>query len=145
MSYYDRDRRPRNAQGAPQSWGSETAAGTMNLPPAHYGNTAEFLVSGWPYIKTLEGDGSADFGYVTQWVCVSAIGTDVTITIDGGSATFVVPAGTISPRFDWKCTSIGVTLGTTGNGEKACVSAGLTNVDEDDFPNISQYTGVKEN
>ena len=72
-------------------------------------------------------------------MCISAIGTNVTVTIDGGSAAFTVPSGTISPRFDFKCTSITVTLAGAGS---ACVSAGLTNVKSDDFVDISGFNGV---
>ncbi len=128
MSYYDRDR--------------DTAAQTMNIPKAHHGNTAEFMVSGWPYLQTFTADGSTSFGYVTQWICVSAVGTDVTLTLDDGSAAFTVPAGTISPRFDFKCTKVTLDLDSTGAGKYACVSAGLTNVREADFPDITGYTGV---
>ena len=129
--YYDRDR--------------TLAAPTMNIPKAHYGNTAEFLVSGWPYLETTTtadpagATATSTFGYVTQWVCISAIGANVTITLDGGSAAFTVPAGTISPRFDFKCTSVTVVLDGAGS---ACVSAGLTNVKAEDFPDIKTYTGV---
>ena len=126
MSYYDRDR--------------STAARTMNIPKAHYGNTAEFLVSGWPFLETHTAGGTSTFGYVTQWVCISAIGANVTVTLDGGGAAFTVPAGTISPRFDFKCTSVTVALDGAGS---ACVSAGLTNVKAEDFPDISDYTGVQ--
>ena len=129
MSYYDRDR--------------ATAARTMNIPKAHHGNTAEFLVSGWPFLETHTttgaGNGTSTFGFVTQWVCISAIGANVTVTLDGGAAAFTVPAGTISPRFDFKCTSVKVALDGAGS---ACVSAGLTNVRSEDFPDISTYTGV---
>ena len=131
MSYYDRDR--------------TTAAKSMNSPKAHFGNTAEFLVSGWPYLETTTTadpagvSATSSFGYVTQWVCISAIGTDVTFTLDGGGASFTVPSGTISPRFDFKCTSVTVTLAGAGS---ACVSAGLTNVLAADFPDIKSYTGV---
>ena len=138
--YYDRDRNPRTDAGVS---GTRTMAGSMNHPAAHYGNTAEFMVSGWPYFETISvtngAGGTASFEMVTQWVCISAIGTDVTVTIDGGAAAFTVPSGTISPRFDFKCTSITVVGGGSGS---ACIAAGLTNVSTDDFPNISTYDGV---
>jgi len=131
--YYDRDRRNDTI----------TPAGTMNHPMTHHGNTSEYMVSGYPFFETHTADGTSTFGYVTQWVCVSAIGTDVTVTINGGAAAFTVPSGTVSPRFNFKCTSISVDLTTTGTGKAACVAAGLTNVKSADFPDISGFTGVQ--
>ena len=135
--YYDVDRRSREDYG--HNANLNQTAGHMNHPMTHYGNTAEYLVSGYPFFQTHTSTGTSTFGYVTQWVCISAIGTNVTVTIDGGGAAFTVPSGTISPRFDFKCTSITVTLAGSGS---ACVSAGLTNVAATDFPDISTYTGV---
>ena len=51
--YYDRDRTNR--------------AGTMQYPQTHIGNTAEYLVSGWPYAKTVTTTTTITFDEVTQW------------------------------------------------------------------------------
>ena len=129
MSYYDRDR--------------TTTAGLMQQPGAYIGNTSEYMVSGWPYAETLTATGTVGFTSVTQWICVSAIGTDVTLTFQGGSASFVIPAGTLSPRFDVKCTSVTLTMGSSGTGEKASILAGLTNVQTDQYPDLSTAVGIQ--
>jgi hypothetical protein len=127
--YYDRDR--------------PAAAGQMNHAQSHYGNTAEYMVSGYPWIKSITASGAQTitFDFVTQWICISAIGANVTLTF-GGAQTFIVPVGTISPRFNVKCKTITVTLGSTGGGESANIAAGLTNVPAADFPDITGYTGI---
>ena len=141
--YYDRDRRYRDpASNDADDFDTPHPRGTMNHPITHHGNTAEYMVSGYPFFQTHSLDsssGTSTFGYVTQWICISAIGQNCVVTINGGSAAFTVPAGTISPRFDFKCTTITVTMVGAGT---ACVSAGLTNVKSADFPDISGYTGV---
>lgn len=126
--YYDVDRTNR--------------AGLMHQPSPYIGNTSEYMVSGWPYAATVTTTTTIDFTSVTQWICVSAIGTDVTLTFQGGAAAFVVPAGTLSPRFDVKCTSVTLTMGTSGTGEKASLLAGLTNVRTAQYPDISAAVGV---
>ena len=89
--YYDRDRRPRNAVGTPQSWDTQTPAGTMNHPTTHIGNTSEYMASGYPFIRTIavagqtikdeDGNNQAladsdvikvSFPYVTRWIIVKA-------------------------------------------------------------------------
>lgn len=126
--YYDRDR--------------TNSAGLMQQPGAYIGNTSEYMVSGWPYAETVESTTTITFTSVSQWICVSAIGTDVTLTFQGGSAAFIIPAGTLSPRFDVKCTSVTLTMGSSGSGEKASLLAGLTNVKTSQYPDISAAAGV---
>ena len=136
MSYYDRDRRPRQADGTPDNWSTQTAAGTMNHPTTHYGNTAEFLVSGWPYIHEGSGSGSVTFTHVTQWFVVTAGTSDVEISFKSGGKAFVVPAGTTSPRLDLKCV-------TVYHNNDCTIIAGLTNVLAAEFPDMSEWTGIK--
>ena len=106
--YYDRDRRPRNGIGAPQSWDSQTAAGTMNHPTTHIGNTSEYQASGYPFVQTipisgtlLDESGSTitlanndvikiTFPYVTRWIIVKGVNS-------GGTAE--VPIGNIHIGF----------------------------------------------
>lgn len=126
--YYDRDR--------------TNNAGLMQQPGAYIGNTSEYMVSGWPYAATVSATTTVDFTSVSQWICVSAVGTDVTITFQGGSAAFVVPAGTMSPRFDVKCTSVTLTMGSSGSGESASILAGLTNVKTSQYPDVSNADGI---
>ena len=102
--YYDRDRRPRNAIGAPQSWDTQTPAGTMNHPTTHIGNTAEYMASGYPFITTIavkgqtiadeDGDGvvlndsdiiKVTFPYVTRWIIVKATNLDGTASVPIGN------------------------------------------------------------
>ena len=70
--YYDRDRQ--NDAVKP--------AGTMNHPITHHGNVAEYQASGFPYVITLSGaqsDTRVKFPYVTQWICVSGLGADLSL------------------------------------------------------------------
>ena len=135
MSYYDRDRNPRSTStGLPTS--SADAAGTMNHPSTHYGNTAEFLVSGWPYIHDGSTGTNVDFTHVTQWIVVTAGNAPVTISFKSGGAGFVVPANTTSPRLDLKCATVYYSAACT-------IIAGLTNVLASEFPDMSGWTGIK--
>ena len=148
--YYDRDRNPRNEVTGIS--GTRTMAGTMNHPTTHYGNTAEFMVSGWPYLgqKTnadLNGDLSdydceITFTHVTQHITISAIDGNITVTLGGGAASFIVPAGTISPRFDVK---VGQMTLTIPDGATASYIAGLTNVPVSELPDMSAWTGIAAN
>ena len=144
--YYDRDRNPRNeATGVS---GTRTMAGTMNQPVAHYGNTAEFLVSGWPYLGEFTNNNAQTqsqtitFTHVTQHITVSAFDGDVSFSVGGGSATMTIPAGTISPRLDVKIGSITFTLPA---GASVSFVAGLTNVPVSELPTMLAWTGVADN
>ena len=88
--YYDRDRNPRNQVTGVS--GTRTAAGTMNHPHSHVGNTAEYMASGYPFMQTVKIDSASyardtdgavtalddndivkvSFPYVTRWVIVRA-------------------------------------------------------------------------
>jgi len=86
--YYDRDRNPNGAFGS-----NATAAGTMNHPYTHVGNTAEYQSSGYPFFQTIainntsypdaddtstdialdDGDIiSIEFPYVSRWIMMTA-------------------------------------------------------------------------
>ena len=128
MSYYDRDR--------------TNAAPTMGQPRTYIGNTAEYMVSGWPYAKTVTGTTTIEFNEVTQWINVSAVGAAVTVTFQGGAAAFVVPAGTQTGQLELKCTKVTLTF-TGGVNISASILAGMTNVKADQYPNLSSYAGIQ--
>ena len=136
--YYDRDRNPGGA-------GTRTTAGTMNHPYTHHGNTAEYLVSGWPYVKShTSGGGGAEivtinFPFVTQFIQVSSIGGTAEIRFkSGGTSVFKVPTGT-TVRLDVKCKDVFITCQAN---DTVSIAAGLTNVHRDEFPDISALEGV---
>ena len=141
--YYDRDRNPNGTAHKTNA----TAMGTMNHPVTHYGNTAEFLVAGWPYIGTKTNATSSpinftvDFDYVTQFVQVSAVGGDITISIGTGSATFIVPEDR-TVNLPVKLKTIKFTVPATGT---VSFCAGLTNVPASEFPDISAFDGIAAN
>ena len=126
--YYDRER--------------TNAARTMQHPQTYIGNTAEYLVSGWPYAKNVTGTTTITFGEVTQWINVSAVGADVTVTFQGGGAAFVVPQGTQTGQLELKCTKVTLTF-SGGAGISASILAGMTNIKANQYPDLSNYTGVK--
>ena len=145
--YYDRDRNVRGTNGQYSSPSDATVAPIMNHPATHYGNTAEFLVAGWPYIGSKTNATSSpinftvNFDYVTQFVQVSAIGQDITISIGTGSATFIVPEDR-TVKLPVKLKTIKFTVPGTGT---VSFCAGLTNVPASEFPDISAFDGIAAN
>ena len=145
--YYDRDRNTREDEYG-HNEDSFNVAGTMNHPRAHYGNTAEFMVSGWPYLGEFTNNNATSqsktitFSHVTQHVTISAFDGDVSFSVGGGGATMTIPAGTISPRLDVKIGSITFTL--PSNASVSFV-AGLTNVPVSELPTMSGWDGVSSN
>ena len=124
--YYDRDR--------------SLAAGSFhNHGGTFIGNTAEYMVSGWPYAKTVTSTTTITFNAVTQWINVSAVGGNVEVTFQGGTSKFVVPTGTQTGQLDLKCTEVTLTLAAGS----ASIMAGLTNVKSNQMPDISEYAGIK--
>ena len=112
MGYYDRDR--------------TSAAGTMNHPGTHVGNTAEYMASGYPFFCSIAtatavtfaadktGAGSAGsqtlddgdvisvaFPYVSRWVIVKGFKAGVAVAYDevfvGVSKTGVGTGSTAGP------------------------------------------------
>lgn len=130
MSYYDRDR--------------TTAAGTMQHPGTYIGNTAEYLVSGWPYVKSIiNDDGNSttytlSLNYVTSEIKIQAIGSNMTISLQGSADTFIVAAGT-TMTLPVKCTSLSFTNGTQNHG--ITVIASLTNIPASQYPSDSWVGG----
>jgi hypothetical protein len=127
MSYYDRDK--------------TDAQPKMQWPRPHFGSVAEYQVSPWPYIKNVGSSASeeeVDFGSVTRWITVHALNTSCTISFVSGGASFEVPVGTLV-RLELKCTKIYVTT-TTGT---CSIIAGITSIDNSQFPDISLRDGVK--
>ena len=123
--YYDRDK----------------AAGTvtryMHQPKAYIGNTSEYMVAGWPYVKSiLNDDGNATdytltLRYVTSEIKIQAVGGDMTISLQGSSDTFVVAAGT-TMTLPVKCTTLSFSNAVQGNG--ITVIASLTNIRAAEYP-----------
>ena len=128
MSYYDRDK----ADAQPK----------MQWPKPHFGSVAEYQVSPWPFVVNApvsQTDLLVDFGSVTRWITVHAIGDACTIGFATGGPAFTVPVGTLV-RLELKCTKIYVTTTATGT---CSIIAGVTSVDDAMFPDISLRDGVK--
>lgn len=131
MSYYDRDR--------------SNAAPMMHQPKTYIGNTAEYLVAGWPFVCTYtgaSGNGSDEtktvtFNYVTQFVQITAHDGDISLKINGSSA-FQVPSGT-TVRLDVKCTELVITVPDT---KTFSLVAGLTNISKNQYPTDSWSGGT---
>lgn len=130
MSYYDRDR--------------TLAAGTTHSHGGTYiGNTAEYLVSGWPYVKSIiNDDGNAteytlDLNYVTSEIKIQAVGSDMTVSLQG-SDSFIVAAGT-TMTLPVKCTTLSFSNGTQDHG--IIVIAALTNIPAAQYPSDSWVGG----
>jgi hypothetical protein len=127
MSYYDRDK--------------SDAQPKMQWPKPHFGSVAEYQVSPWPCIKNVVAgvtNEEVDFGSVTRWITINAITSSCTISFASGGASFTVPAGELV-RLELKCTKIYVTT-TTGT---CSIIAGVTSIDDSQFPDISSRDGVK--
>ena len=166
--YYDRDRRPRNANGTQNSWDANTPAGTMNHVYSHHGNVAEYQVSGFPFVQRVQLDADQEkvltFPYVTQWIQFEVDGgEDCAVAFGeagqegqsgGGKGTnyFVVKsamstandATTFSPstnRFPIRCAKVFLS-DLNGSGCTVTVIAGLTAVRSSEFPDISGLKGV---
>ncbi len=129
--YYDKDRNPNGYMGA-----NATAQGTMGLPSPHLGNTAEYLVAGWPYTKDFTaGAASGDyteaiaFQYVTQFITITAVGGNATVSIQGGD-NFTVYSGT-TQKFEVKAVDVSVTVSETDGFQ---LVAGLTNIPRSQYP-----------
>ena len=131
--YYDRDRSPPGSS-------TRTAAGTMNYPGTYIGNTAEYLVSGWPYVKRIVNpDGNTrthtvNFNYVTSELKIQAVNQDITITLQDSSDTFIVKDDT-TITLPVKCTKLSFQVTTIGNG--ITVIASLTNIPASQYPSAT--------
>lgn len=127
MGYYDRDR--------------TTAASTMQWPEPHIGSTSEFLVAGWPY--TLSYDNATGgtttneivFRYVSKFITITALTSDLSVSIQSGSA-FVIPAGT-TQKFEVKATTVDI---DTEAGAGFRLIAGLTNIKKKHYPDLTAVT-----
>ncbi len=130
MSYYDRDRT--NVQGH------------MSYPKTYIGNTAEYLVSGWPYVKTIKNTTDASqtqtvtFNYITSELKIQGVNTDVTVFLQGSTDSFVVQEDT-TITLPVKCTTLQFT--TDNLGEGITVIAALTNIPAADYPSDSWEGG----
>ena len=161
--YYDRDRNPGGA-------GTRTVAGTMNHPITHHGNTAEYMGSGFPYVKTINLDGTTaewiEFPFVTQWLQVRLNDVSKVLYIafsqsgmwDGDNSSTSDPApsnfielhapdhgsgaNTLPPSTPvYRLKCAKVYLKASGTCSVSVI-AGMTNVPSSQFPDISALPGV---
>ena len=130
MSYYDRDR--------------TNTAGTMHSHGGTYiGNTAEYLVSGWSYVKSIINDDGVsttytlNLNFVASEIKIQAVGSDMTVSLQG-SDSFIVAAGT-TMTFPVKCTTVSFTNATQDHG--IVVIAALTNIPAAQYPSDSWSGG----
>ena len=126
MSYYDRDKA--NAQPS------------MMWPKPHFGSAVEYQVSGWPFVANVgtgETDFEVDFGSVTRWITVHALGASCDLMFKAGGEAFKVPVGELV-RLELKCTKIYITT-STGT---CSIIAGVTSIDDEAFPDISSRAGI---
>ena len=163
MSYYDRDRNVRKADGTFNAPGDKTVAGTMNHPYTHHGNVAEYQASGIPFVQYIDLQNGnlhrIDFPFVTQWVQVfverahkvfvafsvngsqgESPGTNY-IPIENDTGTSNSPLTNVGNVWRVKCKELYVRSGES-DGAKVYVVAGLTNVPAADFPDMSAIIGV---
>ena len=145
--YYDKDRNTRTDYGSDET--SFTVSGQMNHPITHHGNTAEYQCSSIPWLQeyATASNQKVEFPFVTRWIVVTAVGRtaedhDVKIAFSstgiGNSQYITIPAGSMSPRIEVKCTDMWVTSAAEVN-----IMAGLTNVHESQFPDITELDGIK--
>ena len=141
--YYDRDRT------VPGSSTQRDGAGTMNHPYTHHGNAAEYQCSSIPWLQEYASASNQQvtFPFVTRWIVVTAVGKtptthDVKIAFSStgiaNSQYITIPAGSMSPRIEVKCTNMWVTSASEVN-----IMAGLTNVHTSQFPDITGLAGIK--
>jgi len=146
MSYYDRDRNPNGIGGA-----NATTAGTMSHPRVYIGNTAEYLVSGWPYVKTIqktEQGGTpqtftVNLNYVTKEIKIQAFGADISLSLQGSTDTFTVFEDT-TITLPVKCTTLQFTTSQLAAG--ITIAAALTNVPASQYPTdpAGEWTAAQE-
>tara|TARA_Y100000034_G_C6855245_1_gene388569 strand:- start:843 stop:1328 length:486 start_codon:yes stop_codon:yes gene_type:complete len=140
--YYDRDRNP--------SGGTRTAAGTMNHPMTHHGNTAEYMASGFPFVYhhgVDMADQRIEFPFVTQWILISAPTKDAHIAFRSSQAD--VAASVVSNKFiipqdsaiilPIKCIDLWI---DSDGATDVSVMAGLTGVPRSQFPSIIALEGI---
>ena len=134
MSYYDRDR--------------SAAQGGTTHPRSHHGNTAEYQASGFPFVYQ-HGSDMADqrieFPFVTQWICVTCPGGDVTIAFKssqsdntGQAMRFLIPQDSMM-TLHIRCVDLWV---DSGGRSDVTIMAGLTGVPRAQFPDITGLEGV---
>ena len=157
--YYDRDRNTRTDYGHDAN--TKTAAGTMNHPITHHGNTAEYQASGIPFVKKIalvqNTRTQVTFPFVTQWVEVIVEGnhaveiafseTGLSTATGSSNNHVVIDAGSFPGQRGFgsvwrvKCNQMWFLTGET-DGANIYVIAGLTNVPADQFPDITGLVGI---
>ena len=134
MAYYDRDR--------------SAVQGGTTYPQSHHGNTAEYQASGFPFVYQ-HGSDMADvrieFPFVTQWICITCPGGDVSIAFKssqsdetGDAMRFVIPQDSMM-TLHVRCVDLWV---DSGGRSDVSIMAGLTGVPRGQFPNITEIEGV---
>ena len=139
--YYDRDRNPTGTASGALS----TSAATMYHPKTYIGNTAEYLVAGWPFVvghtNVTAGDETktVNFNYVTQFVVIQAVGGDITCYVqDDSSNTFEVKED-VSLKLEVKLTKLVITVGAN---DGFTIVAGSRDRPKDQYPSDSWVGAV---
>ena len=121
---------------------------SLNNPRPNHNHAAEYQAAGFPFVYQ-HGSDMADlrieFPYVTQWICITCPGGDVSIAFKasqsdetGDAMRMVIPQKSMMV-LPIKCVDLYVDSG----GRSDCtVMAGLTNVKRSDFPDISALEGI---
>ena len=126
---------------------------SLNWPKAHFGSSAEFQVSSWPFVTASNIATSNDivnvkFPGVTRWICVhnnESAGASKTLKVgftenglnDGFH--YLVHAGEQTQRWELNCTELFV--GAEHADITFSVIAGYTNVPVSQFPVLTGSNG----
>ena len=127
---------------------------SLNWPKAHYGSSAEFQVSSWPFVTSSQIVTANDvkvieFPGVTRWIVVHngdhggsklvKFGFTENCFLASNSNFFDLHAGEKTERLELKCTKIYITA--TSNTTPFNVMAGYTNVPVSQFPVLTGSNG----
>jgi hypothetical protein len=99
-----------------------------------------YQISGLPYCETKVNAGDSSFAElprVSRWISISTVGAAAKIFfIDEGDANssqyFTIPANTMSPRLEIRCTKVYFNQ-AAGAANSVSIVAGLTTINKDDF------------
>jgi len=122
-----------------------TGSRGSHWPAPHHGMVAEYQQSSIPYVTGSTHDGFTfehTFPFVTRWIVVTnssdtAMKIGFTRTGIDANQYINVPANSMTPRLELKCTSL-FTDGT--NAKTYEIMAGLTNIQSGSFPGFTAST-----